>query len=77
MDRKGLLDAIGAGVRYISQSRETLALGLLLARWELTFNTVPHVVVTPNHNVIFIVISCHYVATVMNRNAHTCVFQWS
>lgn len=50
LDRKGLLDAIGAGVRYISQSRETLTLGLLLARWEgLVHTLAPRTTVPASH----------------------------
>ena len=54
-----------------------VSLSLTLKQWFSAFpmlrpfNTVPHVVVTPNHKIIFIVISYCIFATVLNHSANT------
>jgi hypothetical protein len=39
-----------------------------------TLNMVPHILVTPNHKVIFMA-NCNF-TTVMSHNVNICVFQW-
>lgn len=42
-----------------------------------TLYTVPHVVVTPRHEVLPLLLHHCSLATVMNRNVEICVFRWS
>lgn len=41
------------------------------------FNTVPHVVMTPNHKIISLLLHSTNFATVMNCNVNICAFSWS
>ena len=53
-----------------------LHLQILVVRWFSTFlmlcpfNTVPHVMVTPNHNIILLLLHNYNFATIMSHNVN-------